>query len=315
MENKRVRLIRMEDPYTNLKMGDEGTIEGEDSMGQILVKWDNGSTLSLIPEIDEYQIIENKVFKYFEFVNTPNMDFISGKMSEIEDLVSSSGDVNFSWNFGSEDSGGSNMKIQITIPRENCTINWDIDFDGGELTEVTDHGGDIDDYDMKFSDPDEALGIVEKEIYYWLGINESIKKNKMKNLKKFKDYSLNESVFGWVRDKLNNHEDIGVEIMNGIKSKKIEKLDFIGDRDPQKIKFEIGEHNFRIDRWEMSGGSLGASGGPSYNVYLDDVYLRISNHLRKKIWKGLKDMLDQEDEVNNPVKSFRNYSGLDRHRK
>lgn len=64
LTGKRVRLIRMEDPYTNLKNGDEGTIKGVDGIGQIMVSWDNGSSLSLVPDIDEYQIIENFNLKY-----------------------------------------------------------------------------------------------------------------------------------------------------------------------------------------------------------------------------------------------------------
>ncbi len=44
-EQKRVKLTRMEDPYTKLVDGDEGTIVGEDDAGYILVRWDRGSSL------------------------------------------------------------------------------------------------------------------------------------------------------------------------------------------------------------------------------------------------------------------------------
>ena len=37
--------------------GTKGTIKGVDDMGSVLVKWDTGSLLSLIPEIDEFHII------------------------------------------------------------------------------------------------------------------------------------------------------------------------------------------------------------------------------------------------------------------
>lgn len=175
MENKRVKLIRMEDPYTKLKKGDEGTIVGKDSLGQILVKWDNGSTLSLIPEIDEYEIIEEKVFKFFEFVKNPDLEFINAKMEEIQDLVSGFKNVQFSWNFESQEEDGledENMRVEISIPKENVKIEWKIDMDRGELVEITNHGDDTDEYETKFTSPDEALGIVEKEIYYWLGVPE-----------------------------------------------------------------------------------------------------------------------------------------------
>lgn len=44
---KRVQLIKCNDPHTNLKRGDEGTITYVDDMGTAHVQWDNGSTLGL----------------------------------------------------------------------------------------------------------------------------------------------------------------------------------------------------------------------------------------------------------------------------
>jgi hypothetical protein len=53
---KRIRINHMEDmlpvPY-----GTEGTITGVDGIGQIQVEWDNGSRLSVIDEIDDYEIL------------------------------------------------------------------------------------------------------------------------------------------------------------------------------------------------------------------------------------------------------------------
>jgi len=54
----RVKLISMNDPYTNLKEGDEGDVDFIDDIGQIHVNWDNGSTLALIPGEDKYIIEE-----------------------------------------------------------------------------------------------------------------------------------------------------------------------------------------------------------------------------------------------------------------
>lgn len=50
----RVELIKMDDKYTNLKKGDKGDLQFIDDIGQIHVKWDNGSTLALIPGIDKF---------------------------------------------------------------------------------------------------------------------------------------------------------------------------------------------------------------------------------------------------------------------
>lgn len=48
----RVRLIEMNDPYTRMVPGMQGTVFGVDDMGQIMVRWDNGSMLSVIPGVD-----------------------------------------------------------------------------------------------------------------------------------------------------------------------------------------------------------------------------------------------------------------------
>ena len=51
----RVTLVSMEDPYTTLKPGDQGTVQGVDDAGQIMMRWDNGSSLSLIPGEDSFR--------------------------------------------------------------------------------------------------------------------------------------------------------------------------------------------------------------------------------------------------------------------
>jgi hypothetical protein len=55
----RIRLVHTSDQYTKLQTGDMGTIisESTDPWGDIVVsvKWDNGSSLSLIEGIDQYE--------------------------------------------------------------------------------------------------------------------------------------------------------------------------------------------------------------------------------------------------------------------
>lgn len=53
---KRIRINHMDD-IQPVPDGTEGTITGVDGIGQIQVKWDNGSTLSIIPEEDDYDIL------------------------------------------------------------------------------------------------------------------------------------------------------------------------------------------------------------------------------------------------------------------
>jgi len=57
-DNRRVRLIHTDDPYTNLKPGDEGTIAFVDDTGTVFVDWDNGSKLGLVREAgDRWMVI------------------------------------------------------------------------------------------------------------------------------------------------------------------------------------------------------------------------------------------------------------------
>ena len=55
----RVMLIRMNDPYTNLREGDLGTVTMIDDIGTIHVSWDCGSTLGVVFGEDECRRIEN----------------------------------------------------------------------------------------------------------------------------------------------------------------------------------------------------------------------------------------------------------------
>lgn len=51
----RVELVSMNDPWTHLKGGDQGTVVGVDDLGQIMMNWDRGGSLSLIPGEDEFR--------------------------------------------------------------------------------------------------------------------------------------------------------------------------------------------------------------------------------------------------------------------
>lgn len=56
---KEVRLIKMEDGHP-VQPGTKGVIQLIDGIGQLHVKWDNGRTLALIPEVDEFVIESTK---------------------------------------------------------------------------------------------------------------------------------------------------------------------------------------------------------------------------------------------------------------
>lgn len=55
-KNTRLKLISMDDIQAP-PSGTFGTVLGVDDIGMILVEWDNGSTLSLIPEEDKFKIV------------------------------------------------------------------------------------------------------------------------------------------------------------------------------------------------------------------------------------------------------------------
>lgn len=54
----RVMLIRMNDPYTNLRKGDLGTVICVDDIGTVHVAWDCGCTLGVVFGEDECQKVE-----------------------------------------------------------------------------------------------------------------------------------------------------------------------------------------------------------------------------------------------------------------
>ena len=58
----RVELIRFvePDPYSTLLPGDRGTVQWVDDVANLIMVWDNGSTLNLLPE-DQYIRIQGEV--------------------------------------------------------------------------------------------------------------------------------------------------------------------------------------------------------------------------------------------------------------
>ena len=53
----KVELLGMDDPQAP-PMGTRGKVLGVDDAGQILVRWETGSSLSLIPGVDSFRIVQ-----------------------------------------------------------------------------------------------------------------------------------------------------------------------------------------------------------------------------------------------------------------
>lgn len=52
----RIVLLKMDDSQAP-PVGAKGTVAGVDDIGNIMVRWDNGSGLNLVPKVDEYRIV------------------------------------------------------------------------------------------------------------------------------------------------------------------------------------------------------------------------------------------------------------------
>lgn len=52
----RIKLIKMNDPYA-VPSGTLGTVDFIDDDGQIHMKWDNGSSLALVYNVDSFSIV------------------------------------------------------------------------------------------------------------------------------------------------------------------------------------------------------------------------------------------------------------------
>lgn len=49
----RVELISMDDPYSTLQPGDQGTVKSVDDTGTVFVRWDCGSGLGVVYGVDQ----------------------------------------------------------------------------------------------------------------------------------------------------------------------------------------------------------------------------------------------------------------------
>ena len=54
----RIRLLHMDDPFSPIKRGMTGTVAYVDDMGTLHMKWDNGRSLGICPDVDSFEVIK-----------------------------------------------------------------------------------------------------------------------------------------------------------------------------------------------------------------------------------------------------------------
>ena len=58
LKGKRVRMIHMED-VDPIQPGQCGVVQFVDDLNQLHVKWDDGRTLAIIPEKDQFEVLDS----------------------------------------------------------------------------------------------------------------------------------------------------------------------------------------------------------------------------------------------------------------
>lgn len=54
----RIKLLKDMDDSQPIKAGEMGTVDFIDSMGSLHMRWDNGRSLAIIPDVDKFEVLE-----------------------------------------------------------------------------------------------------------------------------------------------------------------------------------------------------------------------------------------------------------------
>lgn len=58
VKGTKIKLLKMYDPFTSIPSQELGIVDFVDDIGQIHIIWNNGSSLALVPNVDEFEILE-----------------------------------------------------------------------------------------------------------------------------------------------------------------------------------------------------------------------------------------------------------------
>ena len=79
-EGTRICLDHMED-LCPVESGTKGTVIGVDDIGSIMVKWDNGRTLNLLPDEDKFHVVNQE-----QTMTDEQTEEYSEEITEAEDI-------------------------------------------------------------------------------------------------------------------------------------------------------------------------------------------------------------------------------------
>ena len=80
----RVALLDMVEDPDPIDSGEQATVVGYDYAGSLMVSWDNGRNLSLIPEVDKYHVVSSpeEIKTSFEWLKRVQKDLREGESSK-----------------------------------------------------------------------------------------------------------------------------------------------------------------------------------------------------------------------------------------
>lgn len=126
---------------------------------------------------------------------------------------------------------------------------------------------------------------------------------------------MNFKILSWFRDKTNDHEDIGLEVLNTLRSNTDIKIQKEDTKSPigYRYEFEIKDYKFVLSHHEercMENSTI-----HTYtHLYIDEKKLEISKHTIKRINKECEKNILKEESDTDPIRNFRNDVGLNPNR-
>lgn len=124
-----------------------------------------------------------------DFINN-QVEYIHAKMDELQDVMPVN--IDFEYNIESKKENSNEqglLKIHISIMETGINLNWTVDLDTPHITFIAEgediFGEDIsgDSYDQEVLSVEEALDMIEKQIYSICDISERVKAQRYKGRK------------------------------------------------------------------------------------------------------------------------------------